>query len=305
MRFPIRSVAALALTVLPAIAGATPHLSAKLHRRHARVARASHACLKAPIELVSVESTTFALAKCDGTPLPDAVDRLSKLAGAPPGHHLDARLVEQLEAAVDHFRGRDIPRVVILSAYRPPGGGKYHSTGRALDFRIDGVEDQALFAFCKTLTDTGCGAYPHSSFVHMDVRDVGTGHVAWTDFSNPGEPPRFVPSDDLANPSEPRGKDSSTEAANRSEPVPEGASAERGSASQPTREGASAESANPTEAPEDARQRQDTDVANPTEPPRQDPGDSRDTTVRPPLPPLPPPARDPSRPKRSTAARDR
>jgi hypothetical protein len=302
MRFPIRLVAALALTVLPAIASATPRLSAKLHRRHARVARASHPCLKAPVELVSAESTTFALTQCDGTALPDAVDRLSRLAGAPAGHRLDARLVEQLEAAVDHFRGRDVPRLVILSGYRPPSGGNYHSTGRALDFRIDGIEDQALFAFCKTLTDTGCGFYPHSSFVHMDVRDAGTGHVAWTDMSNPGEPPRFVPSNDLANPSEPRGKDSSTDSAKPSEPVRGVASTEGADPSQPPREGASAESANPSEA---SRGAPSTDVANPSEPRRQDPSDAPETTVRSPLPPLPPPPRDTGRPKRSAPTRDR
>jgi len=44
----------------------------------------------------------------------------------------------------------------------------------------------------KTLDDTGCGYYPNSSFVHMDVRDPETGHVAWIDASGPGETPRYV-----------------------------------------------------------------------------------------------------------------
>jgi hypothetical protein len=42
--------------------------------------------------------------------------------------------------------------------------------------------------------DTGCGYYPNSSFVHVDVRQPGTGHVAWIDASGPGEPPHYVAS---------------------------------------------------------------------------------------------------------------
>jgi hypothetical protein len=29
----------------------------------------------------------------------------------------------------------------------------------------------------------------------MDVRDTGTGHIAWTDVSRPGESPRYVTED--------------------------------------------------------------------------------------------------------------
>jgi uncharacterized protein DUF882 len=200
MSLPLR-FAALALTLIPAVAAASPRVSAKLHRKHPRVARASRACLKAPVEFLSTttgasgESATLSLAKCDGTVIPAAVDRLSQVVGAPSGRRLDARLVEQLEAAVDHFRGRDVPRVVVLSAYRPPKAGNYHSTGRALDLRIDGVENESLFGFCKTLPDTGCGSYPNSSFVHIDVREPGTGHVAWTDVGTPGEAPSNAPSE--------------------------------------------------------------------------------------------------------------
>lgn len=49
-----------------------------------------------------------------------------------------------------------------------------------------------MVAFCKTLADTGCGFYPNSSFVHIDVREPGAGHVSWIDASGPGETPRYV-----------------------------------------------------------------------------------------------------------------
>jgi hypothetical protein len=35
----------------------------------------------------------------------------------------------------------------------------------------------------EPLDDTGCGYYPNADFIHMDVRDPGTGHVAWIDAS--------------------------------------------------------------------------------------------------------------------------
>ena len=63
-----------------------------------------------------------------------------------------------------------------------------------MDFRVAGTDNEALAAFCKTLPDTGCGYYPNGGFVHMDVRSTGSGHVAWTDVSHPGEPARYVAS---------------------------------------------------------------------------------------------------------------
>ncbi len=173
-------------------------------------------CTKTPVEVTTgADSATFALARCDGSVAPLAVEQLSILARPPsaakpkaplealgkkggsevaPGvRRIDARLLERLEQAVDHFRkeGRSA-RVMIVSGYRPRSAGSYHQTGRALDFRIDGVKNEALVAFCKTLPDTGCGYYPNSLFVHMDVRDAGAGHIAWIDISGPGETPKYV-----------------------------------------------------------------------------------------------------------------
>ncbi|HXN34244.1 MAG TPA: DUF882 domain-containing protein [Polyangiaceae bacterium] len=212
MAVPIRiqSVLTLALALAPAIASATPRTEGKLHKagvraHHHREARAVkeaklRECVKAPVEVVAgAESAKLSLAKCDGAAAPAGVDQLSTLARAPGAHRLDARLVERLELVVDHFRkGTESARVVIVSGYRPRSAGSYHSTGRALDFRIDGVANEALVALCKTLPDTGCGFYPNSGFVHMDIRDPGTGHVAWTDVSRPGETPRYVSEDSPA-----------------------------------------------------------------------------------------------------------
>jgi hypothetical protein len=210
-------IAAVAL-VVPATANAETR-----HTRQPRTARVQkaempkkHGCDSPPVEVVAgTESATIALAKCDGTPVPAAVDELSILArpaSAPkpkqglgssgrahgaevtPGiRRLDSRLVERLDRVVNHFRkAGQTSRVVLVSGYRPRSTGSYHSVGRALDFRVDGVSNEAVLEFCKTLPDTGCGYYPNSVFVHMDVRPSGAGHVAWVDVSRPGEEPKYV-----------------------------------------------------------------------------------------------------------------
>jgi hypothetical protein len=113
---------------------------------------------------------------------------------APGVRRIDSRLVERLELVVDHFRKEgQSARVVVISGYRPRNSGSYHGAARALDFRIEGIRNEALVTFCKTLGDTGCGYYPNGAFVHMDVRAPGTGHVAWVDTSRAGEAPHYVP----------------------------------------------------------------------------------------------------------------
>jgi hypothetical protein len=209
MSLPVRSILTLALTLCPAIAVASPHAQARLHRHKSRARVATEAkprgCVKAPVEVIAPpKSATFSLAKCDGTAAPGGVDQLSVLAQAQGAHRLDPRLVAQLSLAIDHFRKAAEPtRLVLVSGYRPRAEGSYHASGRAVDFRIEGVDNEALDAFCKTLPDTGCGYYPNSAFVHMDVRNPHTGHVAWTDVSRSREPPHYVTSDTPALPALP------------------------------------------------------------------------------------------------------
>jgi hypothetical protein len=173
-------------------------------------------CLKEPVEIVrGPEVERFELTKCDGSIAPAALERfsvlvrpggaarpvsppaeLAKKAGpniAPGIRRVDPRLLERVQAVADHFgKNGSSARFFVISGYRPASVGSMHSTGRAMDFRIDGVKNEEVVAFCKTISDTGCGYYPNSSFVHMDVRDAGTGHTAWIDASGPGETPRYV-----------------------------------------------------------------------------------------------------------------
>jgi Bacterial protein of unknown function (DUF882) len=231
MRF-LPSFVAVALVLSSAVAGATPPdattkpaKSAKAAKpaRTARVVKTEpRVCNKPPVEIIAGgESATLSLTRCDGKPAPLAVEQLSVLARpggaarpkitvealskvhgpevAPGVRRIDPRLIERVEQAVDHFRKAGAPaKISIVSGYRPRSSGSYHQSGRALDLRIEGVTNEALVAFCKTLPDTGCGYYPNSLFVHMDVRDAGKGHVSWIDISHPGEAPKYVSSWPLA-----------------------------------------------------------------------------------------------------------
>lgn len=168
---------------------------------------------KTAVEIVAGdEKETLALTKCDGSSIPASLDKLSVLARphgmakpkeltsephatdvAPGIRRLDARLAQRLETMAEHFhKDGETTKIALVSGSKNKNAGSYHASGRALDFRIEGADDEAVAAFCKTMQDTGCGFYPNAGFVHIDVRDPGTGHVAWIDVSKPGEAPKYV-----------------------------------------------------------------------------------------------------------------
>ena len=166
---------------------------------------------------------TFPLTTCDGKPTTIAIESLSVLARpydvpapklmpasniskspkgqkafattkgelAPGVRRVDAGLVMRLQAVADRFPGKTI---TLVSGYRPASKGSLHASAQAFDIRVDGVTNETLVAFCKTMKDTGCGYYPNSFFVHVDVRPTGSGHVYWIDASGPGEKPVYVKS---------------------------------------------------------------------------------------------------------------
>lgn len=107
---------------------------------------------------------------------------------------INRRLIRLLAHVSDHFGGRPIR---VVSGYRPYSPTQYtpdsrHNYGKAVDFSIPGVPNTVLFAYCRSLHDVGCGYYPNSTFVHMDVRRMS---AFWVDYSGPGQPPRYGPPD--------------------------------------------------------------------------------------------------------------
>lgn len=169
-----------------------------------------------PVSVVrydGAEYTRMALVDCQGAIAPDALDRLSVLARPPatpkpemplplepdedaPGGEwlprvklLHPRLIWAVQKIAEAFPNRSI---FIMSGYRRDAHGSYHQKGRALDLYVSGVDNADLFRYCHTLSDVGCGFYPNSKFVHVDVRPYGSHRVAWVDISEPGQPAEYV-----------------------------------------------------------------------------------------------------------------
>jgi uncharacterized protein YcbK (DUF882 family) len=105
-------------------------------------------------------------------------------------HPIEPRLIHLLAAVSNHFGSR---KVEVISGFRPYSPLQHtthsnHNIGKAVDFRVLGVPNEVVRDYCRTLRDVGCGYYPNSTFVHMDVREKSS---FWIDFSRPGEPPRY------------------------------------------------------------------------------------------------------------------
>jgi hypothetical protein len=90
---------------------------------------------------------------------------------------------------------------------------------------VRGVDNEELREFCKSFRNVGVGFYPNSSFIHLDVRTEST---TWTDFSKPGEAPRYNRADAAKDAEDassdpgtdaPAAKDSAKDATPRTEPT--------------------------------------------------------------------------------------
>ena len=179
-------------------------------------------CRRRPVRFVrgTGEQDVFPLVRCDGSVAPEALDRLSLMMRPP---HVErpvgllpdepdpeaathgewitdvrlahTRLLWALQRIADAFPWR---AVYVYSGYRPgalvagTSHHSLHSASRAVDIQVHGIPNAKLFELCRSLEDVGCGFYPNSKFVHVDVRRPGTGHAVWIDASGPGEPPRYV-----------------------------------------------------------------------------------------------------------------
>jgi uncharacterized protein YcbK (DUF882 family) len=113
-------------------------------------------------------------------------------------HVPDPRLVALVGIVSNHFGGKTIEVVSGFRAYTPTQYTPHsnHNYGKALDFRVRGVPNEVVRDFCRTLRNAGCGYYPNSTFIHMDVRDT---KAYWVDLSHPGEPPRYEKPGSLAD----------------------------------------------------------------------------------------------------------
>lgn len=118
-----------------------------------------------------------------------SMEKIMRAAGG-ASHPIEARLISLLGIVSNHFGSR---KIEVVSGFRPYAPTQYtqhsnHNHGKAIDFRVVGVPNEVVRDFCRTLKNVGCGYYPNSTFVHMDVRETS---AFWIDYSKPGEPPRY------------------------------------------------------------------------------------------------------------------
>lgn len=123
---------------------------------------------------------------------PATLKTFEKMMRSPNGmaHPIEPRLISLLAIVSNHFGSR---KIEVVSGFRPFTPTQYnphsnHMHGKAVDFRVVGVPNETLRDFCRTLKNVGCGYYPNSVFVHMDVREQS---AFWIDYSKPGEAPRY------------------------------------------------------------------------------------------------------------------
>ena len=100
---------------------------------------------------------------------------------------MNRRLLSLLSRVSDEFGGRPLR---VVSGWRMTSYSREsrHKVGRAVDFRIADVPNQALRDYLRTFSNVGVGYYPNSTFVHFDVRDSST---YWVDYAAPGQAPQY------------------------------------------------------------------------------------------------------------------
>ncbi len=104
------------------------------------------------------------------------------------GPRINPRLIRLIAKVSDKFGGRPLR---VVSGFRKKSfiDDSRHRHGRAVDFHIPGVPNEALRDYLLTLDNVGVGYYPNSTFVHFDVRRNKT---YWVDLAGPGQPPRYA-----------------------------------------------------------------------------------------------------------------
>ncbi len=100
---------------------------------------------------------------------------------------IDRRSVQLMFKAAYHF-GRG--EIVLVSGYREPRTHDQglHAQGKAIDFKLTGVDLLRLANYVQSFPHAGVGVYTHprTQYVHVDSRDRS---YHWADASGPGAPP--------------------------------------------------------------------------------------------------------------------
>lgn len=102
----------------------------------------------------------------------------------------EPRLLALLAEVSRNYKGRQIQ---VMSGYRVAAGftsrESRHTRGAAMDIRVEGVDNRKLCDYLRHFKNVGVGFYPHSSFVHFDVREK---NAYWIDLSSAGRKPSYL-----------------------------------------------------------------------------------------------------------------
>jgi uncharacterized protein YcbK (DUF882 family) len=142
----------------------------------------------APLHVLNVNTlaeVTVRLYASDGALDPQALADFSRVASGDDGPALDPRLVQLVAKAAYELGATSIDAI---SGFRPMKNGKAagrHTTGEALDFRLEGVKTPKLAMHVRAFAHAGVGIYTHrlTQYIHLDVRDES---YHWVDGSPPG-----------------------------------------------------------------------------------------------------------------------
>ncbi len=150
----------------------------------------------------SGEDVTVRLFDARGAIRPAALATLRRFLTDPRtgiDHPIHWRLATLLVAIAAHFPGA---RLQVVSGFRARSRhtrASRHTRGRAVDFRVPGVDNRRLVTLLRrSFRGVGVGYYPNSTFVHLDVRERD---ALWIDYSGPGGAPCYSlhPARDLAD----------------------------------------------------------------------------------------------------------
>lgn len=138
-----------------------------------------------------------------------ASNKINYVMGAKEdGPRIDPKLIRLIASISDKFGGREMR---IVSGYRTKSfvAASKHKEGKAIDFSIPGIPNEALRDYLRTIKGVGVGYYPNSSFVHLDVRGYNS---YWIDYAGPGQAPRKSPGRDKEHDDSPPEGDSDEQA---------------------------------------------------------------------------------------------
>jgi uncharacterized protein YcbK (DUF882 family) len=139
------------------------------------------------------EKLRITLTDAKGRVRPQAANRMAAFLrprGTKKQKRPDMRLLALITEVAKHYDGRTIQ---VMSGYRVAKGytskESRHTKGAAMDIKVDGVTNRQLCDYLRHFKNVGVGFYPHSLFVHFDVRDK---NAYWIDMSSPGGKPSYL-----------------------------------------------------------------------------------------------------------------